>query len=303
MAVNTTTGAWWMRRWQNFMQQVGVNSDATALRGLRVKRLEVQPGQIQAQVAEREHGTAGVEVRLPLISDAQWNDIIDALGSQALFAAQLLAGNMPAEIEQVFADAGSRLLPASAAELDCHFAATSGNGGNGSTGDFAGRALAVVFAQLGEMVADDPWLLLRLRGRDREQVLAALQERRNSTTQDVTARAVPAVDGAAAQNGAFYKLPQQAGRPADDEQEELEDRVADFWGRRKVLEEAHYHLARPAVELALLRRLGPITPAADGLEAFTLLQQMYHSTTRKAWDMAFAPDEDPELDEPENGDA
>lgn len=300
MAVNTTTGAWWMRRWQNFMEQVGVNSDATALRGLRVKRLEVQPGQIQAQVAEREHGTAGVEVRLPTLADEQWTAIIDALGSQALFAAQLLAGNMPAEIEQVFADAGSRLLPASAGELEYDFTVP---GNNGNAGDFAGRALAMVFAQLGEMVADDPWLLLRLRGRDREQVLAALQERRNSTTQDVTARAVPAVDGAAAQNGAFYKLPQQAGRPSDDEHEELEDRVADFWGRRKVLEEAHYHLARPAVELALLRRLGPITPAADGLEAFVLLQQMYHSTTRKAWDMAFAPDDDPEPDEPENGDA
>ncbi len=300
MAVNTTTGAWWMRRWQNFMQQVGVNSDATVLRGLRVKRLEVQPGQIQAQVAERELGTAGVDVRLPTLADEQWTAIIDALGSQALFAAQLLAGNMPAEIEQVFADAGSRLLPSSAGELDYRFNAASPSA---SAGDFAGRALAVVFAQLGEMVADDPWLLLRLRGRDREQVLAALQERRNSTTQDVTARAVPAVDGAAAQNGAFYKLPQQASRPADDEQEELEDRVADFWGRRKVLEEAHYHLVRPAVELALLRRLGPITPAADGLEAFTLLQQMYHSTTRKAWDMAFAPDDEPEPDEPENGDA
>lgn len=300
MAVNTTTGAWWMRRWQNFMEQVGVNSDATALRGLRVKRLEVQPGQIQAQVAEREHGTAGVEVRLPTLADEQWTAIIDALGSQALFAAQLLAGNMPAEIEQVFADAGSRLLPASAGELEYDFTSAASNG---NAGDFAGRALAMVFAQLGEMVADDPWLLLRLRGRDREQVLAALQERRNSTTQDVTARAVPAVDGAAAQNGAFYKLPQQAGRPTDDEHEELEDRVADFWGRRKVLEEAHYHLARPAVELALLRRLGPITPAADGLEAFVLLQQMYHSTTRKAWDMAFAPDDDPEPDEPENGDA
>ena len=299
MAVNTTTGAWWMRRWQTFMQQVGVNNDAATLRGLRVKRLEVQPGLIQAQVAEREHGSASVEICLPTLADVQWDAIIDALSSQAIFAAQLLAGTLPAEIEQVFADAGSRLLPGSAGELDYRFTAASPNG---NAGDFASRALAVVYAQLGEMVADDPWLLLRLRGRDREQVLAALQERRNSAAQDVTARAVPAVDGAAAQNGAFYKLPQQAGRPAEDEREVLEDRVADFWGRRKVLEEAHYHLVRPAVELALLRRLGPITPSADGLEAFAQLQQMYHNTTRKAWDMAFAPDDDPELDEPENGD-
>ncbi len=300
MTVNTTTSAWWMRRWQTFMQQIGVNSDAAALRGLRVKRLEVQPGLIQAQVVERERGTASVEVHLPTLSNGQWATLIDTLGSQAIFAAQLLAGNMPAEIEQVFVDAGSRLLPGCAGELDYHFAAA---GSNGDSDKFAIRALAAVLVQLGEMVADDPWLLLRLRGRDREQVLTALQERRNSTTQDVTARAVPAVDGAATQHGAFYELPRQTGHPADDDPEELEDRIADFWGRRKVLEEAHYHLVRPAVELALLRRLGPITQAADGLEAFDLLQQMYHNTTRKAWDMAFAPDDELEMDEVENSDA
>ena len=299
MATNTTTSAWWIRRWQTFMQEVGATHDAATLRGLRVKRLEVQPGLIQAQVAEREHGTASIEVRLPTLTDEQWGAIINTLGSQAIFAAQLLAGNMPAEIEQVFADAGSRLLPASTGELDYHFMAT---GSNGNSDTFSSRALAIVFVQLGEMVADDPWLLLRLRGHDRDQVLAALQKQRNSAAQDVTARAVPAVDGAAAQHGAFYKLPQQTSRAADVDHKELGERIADFWGRRKVLEEVHHHLARPAVELALLRRLGPITPAPDGLEAFDLLQQIYHSTTRKAWDMAFAPDDEMEVEEAENND-
>ena len=55
MAGSATTGAWWMRRWTKFMQQVGVASDANELRGLRVKRLEVQPGLIQAQVVARRH--------------------------------------------------------------------------------------------------------------------------------------------------------------------------------------------------------------------------------------------------------
>jgi uncharacterized Zn finger protein len=118
LANSTVTGAWWVRRWTKFMQQLGVTTDLTALRGLRVKRLEVQPGQLQAQVVERDNGVTFVEVRFPTMTDAQWEAIVDALGSQAIFVAQLLAGNMPAEIEQVFGSAGSWLLPDSAAELE-----------------------------------------------------------------------------------------------------------------------------------------------------------------------------------------
>ena len=40
------------------------------------------------------------------------------LASQALFRARLLAGEMLAEIEQVFADCGTPLFPRSAADLE-----------------------------------------------------------------------------------------------------------------------------------------------------------------------------------------
>ena len=44
--------------------------------------------------------------------------VIDALSIQALFAAQLLAGEMPQEIDAVFAAAGSSLFPATEGELE-----------------------------------------------------------------------------------------------------------------------------------------------------------------------------------------
>ena len=294
MAVNTVmntyaaTGAWWVSRWAKFMQQLGLVTDPAALRGLRVKRLEVQPGLLQAQVAERDNGVTLIEVRFPTMTDAQWEAIIDALGSQALFVAQLLAGNMPAEIEQVFADAGSWLLPATAAELEqlCTPA-----GGKATLADGACRPLVAAYVQLGEMVAEDPWLILRLRGRDREQVLAALQEKRNRAAQELAAQtALPPAQPTL--EPAFYTPPLHNTQTEAADVVQLDTRIADFWGRRKVLEDVHYHLTQPAVELALLRRLGPINTADDGSAAYAQLQTIYHRVTRRAWDMAFTPDDE-----------
>ncbi|HAJ35725.1 MAG TPA: hypothetical protein DCL15_08540, partial [Chloroflexi bacterium] len=212
------------------MQQLGVTTDAAALRGLRVKRLEVQPGLLQAQVVERDNGVTLVEVRFPTLTDAQWEAIIDALGSQALFVAQLLAGNMPAEIEQVFADAGSWLLPATADDIEqlCTPA-----GGKPTPADSTCRPLVAAYLQLSEMVTEDPWLLLRLRGCDREQVLAALQEKRNRETQALAAQSTPLLEQPAAEP-AFYTPPLPNTQVEAAAVTQLDARIADFWGRRKV---------------------------------------------------------------------
>lgn len=300
MAVNTLVSnpvndAWWVRRWAKFMQQLGVAMDPATLRSLRVKRLEVQPGLLQAQVVERDSGVTLVEVRFPTLTDAQWESIIDALGSQAIFVAQLLAGNMPAEIEQVFIDAGSWLLPATAAAVDQFCTPV---GGEPTPADSACRPLVAAYMQLGEMVTEDPWLLLRLRGRDREQVLAALQEKRNREVQMQATQSTLLPEQPTAEP-AFYTPPLHNAQTEAAAVAQLDARIADFWGRRKVLEDVHHHLVQPAVELALLRRLGPINATDDGSAAYAQLQTVYHRVTRRAWDMAFTPDDELSPDENE----
>ena len=165
------------------------------------------------------------------------------------------------------------------------------------------RSLNAVYAQLGEMVAEDPWLLLRLRGRDRQQVLATLQEKRNNEAQDLAVRSAPATNGAVIQEQrAFYAPPLHNTDANAETVAGLEARIADFWGRRKVLEDVHHHLVRPSVELALLRRLGPLSANRDDIEAYRQLQEVYHCVTMRAWDMAFSPDEEPFAEEKESAD-
>jgi uncharacterized Zn finger protein len=66
-----SNNAWWARRWQTWLKQLGLDTDAEGgLRGCRVKRMEISPGLIQAQVQDRELGAAAVEIRLAVLQDA-----------------------------------------------------------------------------------------------------------------------------------------------------------------------------------------------------------------------------------------
>ncbi len=274
----------WSRRWQAWLKQMGFDVTADSVRGCRVKRMEVLPGLIQAQVQDRELGAVAVEIQLEVLDDARWERVIDSLSSQALYAAQLLAGNMPPEIEQLFGEAGATLLPGSLDEIrqSCSVCAPLVNGK-------LCRPLAAVYWQLGEMLAEDPWLLLRLAGRERQGVLGGIHERRNLGAEAPAAASTP-VQVAETQMAAFYMpAPSLQGAPAD-EALGLDEQVNEFWGRRKVLEDIHHHLARPVVELALLRRLGPPTPTSDGEDAYVQLQTVYRRVTERVWALAFEPD-------------
>ena len=52
-----------------------------------------------------------VSITVRPLTAAQWRAVESRLAGQALFRARLLAGEMPAEIEEVFADCGAPLFP------------------------------------------------------------------------------------------------------------------------------------------------------------------------------------------------
>jgi uncharacterized Zn finger protein len=104
---------------------------------------------------------------LPLTT-AQWKTVESRLASQALFRAKLLAGEMPAEIEQVFADCGTPLFPRSVADLDMHCSCPDW--------EVPCKHLAAVCYVLAEAFDDDPFAMLAWRGRNRDTLLAALRQ-------------------------------------------------------------------------------------------------------------------------------
>src|SRR6202171_5289451 len=87
-----------------------------------------------------------------------------SLAENAWYTAKLLSGEMPDDIEDVFALLGLSLFPATARELslDC------------SCPDHAVpcKHLAATFYLLAESFDDDPFAILAWRGREREDLLA-----------------------------------------------------------------------------------------------------------------------------------
>lgn len=269
-----SAGNWWARRWDALVQEMGVGApDARASRAYRVTRLEVVSGGISAAIQDRERGSCAIEVRVTALRDDQWERVSEALSTQSLVSAQLLSGAMPPEIEQVFAEAGARLLPAQRGDI----AVTCGCCTRGPC-----VHLPVVFALFGEMVNDDPGLLFLLRGRDRQQVLRDVRESRGGATQE---------------NGDAHAHEATAAQGAEDG---LWSSLDQYWGNRRLLKQFHHHIAPPVVEIALLRRLGPLHGGEDAMALYEQFVSLYRRITEEALALAYEPAELP-TDDSRNG--
>ncbi|MBK1649897.1 SWIM zinc finger family protein [Rhabdochromatium marinum] len=104
-----------------------------------------------------------VQLRLTDIPDKEWTQAITKLGSNAALVSQLLMGEMPERIDEVFAGLRLHLLPHSRqdfAQTEC------------SCPDYANpcKHIAGVYYRLAGMLDSDPFLLFELRGLSRERL-------------------------------------------------------------------------------------------------------------------------------------
>jgi uncharacterized Zn finger protein len=100
------------------------------------------------------------------------------------------------------------------------------------------KHIAAVYYLLGEQFDEDPFLLFELRGRTKDEVAAALRERR--------AYGMEAVDEALYVPDAIEAV----------ETPTLEECVEDYWAMGAQAEEVTLSIAYPRVDMVLLKRLG-----------------------------------------------
>jgi len=166
---------WWSKRFVEVLDDYGLG--ARMQRGKRYARtgqllsFDVQPGQLLAQVQGSRATPYLVTVGAPVTSDAQWAEVDSALASRVKFAARLLAGDVPRELEDVFAGAGMALLPSRWSDIVARCTCP----------DIANpcKHIAAVLYVFADRLDDDPWLLLEWRGRTRDQILEPLVSRAN----------------------------------------------------------------------------------------------------------------------------
>jgi uncharacterized Zn finger protein len=222
--------SWWAKRWIQVLESYGIGTrlqrGRSYARGGQVLDITIGAGSVTARVQGSRPSPYRITIALPVLSDAEWEKAIDAMSAQAIFAAKLLAGEMPQEIEEAFNTAKVPLFPAKANQLKTAC----------SCPDFANpcKHIAAVYYLLGEQFDADPFLIFTLRGRTRDQIMEALRARRaasvgeaDSETQAMPVEKVPPLDGS----------------------------LETFWGAGDLNAPAG-HVAAPDIPLSLLRRLG-----------------------------------------------
>lgn len=226
---------WWSRRFIGVLESWGMSGRlqrgrSYARRG-QVLEFELTTGKVTARVQGSRPQPYKVAITVLPLTAAQWRQVESRLAAQALFRARLLAGEMPAEIEQVFADAGTPLFPRSARDLDMRC--------NCPDWEVPCKHLAAVCYVLAEAFDTDPFAMLAWRGKSRETLLTAL---RGQAAGASTGRG-PSVAraGATGDSPALSALADVTAPP-------LAESLANFWS--------------PGVSQARLRALppSPLTP-------------------------------------------
>lgn len=260
---------WWSRRFIAALQELAdagrLSRGRSYARSGQVMDLRVEPGTVTARVQGSRPQPYAVALRLAPFTDAEWARVEEAMAGQALFLAALLAGEMPRDVEQAFAAADLSLFPVKPKDLrsDC------------SCPDATNpcKHVAATYYILAEAFDTDPFLVLRWRGRARDDLLARLRELRDAQPVDDA----PA-DEAADDDTAEDELPPA---PAD-------AAPADFWRAGAELARLAFSPRAPAVADAVPRQLGPLPPEAGGPEADAALAADYAAFTRAAERRAFA---------------
>ncbi len=161
---------WWAKRWIAVLE--GFHIGARLGRGRSYARkgqvldIQITRGEVKARVQGSSATPYRVSIQLKPLRAADWKQLTEAMAAEARFSVKLLAGEMPADIEEVFQAQGLALFPKAHDDLvtEC------------SCPDWSNpcKHIAAVYYLIGEAFDNDPFLMFKLRGMEREPLLAQL---------------------------------------------------------------------------------------------------------------------------------
>jgi uncharacterized Zn finger protein len=174
---------WWSRRFLETLESFGMGGRLG--RGRRYARagqvlsMTLSTSLVVARVQGSREEPYQVRIAVQAFDPADWRRIEQALASQAWYAAKLLSGQMPMDIEDVFARLGLRLFPSTLRELsmDCSC----------PDWEVPCKHLAATCYLLAESFDEDPFQILAWRGRGRTELLDHLRELRERASDEVPA--------------------------------------------------------------------------------------------------------------------
>lgn len=280
----------WSTAWHRTLERLGLLARSTAgspsRQRMRIKRIEALMGRVHAEVQEQTQGNCQVTLKFAPLTERAWLQLVELIENQLQSSGQRQVEELFREPAPFFTELSGLLLPGQADEMTMECTCCP-------PGQKSCAGCELVYRQVGALLDEEPILLLRLRGREWQTLQQALQARRK----DEYLGGLPTGNGS---NGSAPNATTPSAQPgvASPNNESLERVLGHFWGSRKALETLHYYIAPPVIELALLRRLGPLPAMLDEHAGHTspaqsidqAMAQIYRQVTMEAQALAYSLD-------------
>jgi uncharacterized Zn finger protein len=214
---------WWGDAWVTALEERArldpnrLPRGRTYARRGTVGELTIAPGEVRAAVQGSRARPYQVRVRVRTLEATEWDRVLDTIAAQIGHAAALLDGELVPEVADDVRSAGTDLLPGPG-ELQPRCSCPD-------WADPCKHAAAVCYL-IADVLDTDPFGLLLLRGRGRDQVLAGLRSRRRPADPSAGQATLPepamdhGIDAREAYRRPLAPLPtlplppQRPGRPA-----------------------------------------------------------------------------------------
>ncbi len=189
---------WWTAAWTAVLEEAGPSATRAIQRGQALVRrgavedLDLSPGAVTGRVRENRGDLARVELGWPLPDEGAWRSVVDRLAGEVRFSAALLDGLLPDGLDALMDELGLRVIPR-LGDLQMRCSCRERNP--------ICRHIAAVHASAGAMIERDPFLLFRLRGRSRDDLLSAVRAQRGESDGDLAASGLDLSLGMTAAHG------------------------------------------------------------------------------------------------------
>jgi len=224
---------WWSKKWIDVLESFGwsnrLQRGRSYARQGQVIDINIKKGKVTSNVQGSRPKPYKVDIDMKQLTDKDWDNALDAMSEQAIFAAKLLAGEMPEDIEDAFKSAKISLFPMKK-DIGTHC----------SCPDDANpcKHIAAVYYLLGERFDEDPFLIFLLRGRSKDEVMELLRKRRSFDDQDLEEDEESAI----ASSAIIESL-----ELANDQS---------FWELKSPIDNLKIVINPPEVDMAIIKRLG-----------------------------------------------
>lgn len=161
---------WWARRWIEVLESFNIGARLTrgksyARKG-QVMSIKIETGLVKAKVQGSNSRPYSVTIKVRTLTASEWDRLAEEFARKPIFAAKLLAGEMPEDLEAVFEEAGLSLFPEKIGDLDTDCSCPDWS--------VPCKHIAAVYYLMAEEFDRDPFLIFKLRGVDRDDFLSAL---------------------------------------------------------------------------------------------------------------------------------